>query len=151
MFFEYEEILEQQKMWLDDGFNPTINMRKGDDVTLQDKYYGVLCCAALLHHQDTAHQDADSPSSEPLTKLGSVVKVGGGWTHYENDSVLSALSGIFCDNECGANFTFTFDRYKLTKRGQHLIKQWSKRSADVTFTVYFPDGPEEAWIHIESF
>lgn len=149
MFFEYEEILEQQKMWLGEGFNPEITMRKqGDDVTLQNQYYGVLFCAAFLSLLETAHHDADSLSSGPLTKFGIATK-SGGFTRYENDSLRLAFNGVSCDNKFGTNFTFAFDGNKLTKRGRDLINQWSKRTTDVKVYVNFPDEPAEAWIFIE--
>lgn len=148
MLFEYEEILEQQKMWLGEGFNPKITMRKGDDVTLQDKYYGTLLCAALLSLLEMAHHDADSLSSGPLTKFGTATK-SGVVTRYENDNLQLALNGVSCDDKFGTNFTFAFDGNKLTKRGRDLINQWSKRSTDVKVCVNFPDELAEAWIHIE--
>ncbi|WP_323881588.1 hypothetical protein [Aeromonas caviae] len=148
MSFEYEEILEQQKIWLGEGFNPKITMRKGDDVTLQDKYYGTLLCAALLSLLEMAHHDADSLSSGPLTKFGTAITTGL-FTRYENDSLQLALNGVSCDDKFGTNFTFAFDRNKLTKRGLDLINQWSTRSTGVKVYVNFPDEPAEAWIHIE--
>ncbi len=148
MFFEYEEILEQQKVWLGEGFNPKITMRKGDDVTLQDKYYGTLFCAALLSLLETAHNDADSLSSGPLTKFGTAIK-SGVFIRYENDSLQPAFNGVSCDNKLGTNFTFAFDGNKLTKRGRDLINQWSKCPTDVKVYVNFPDEPAEAWIYIE--
>lgn len=124
----YDEMLKLCEYFIENGFNPEITHRKGENLQLSKccDYLKSSIGGILVDLHDLVFEEMRKhPELNPISIKGIKSK-----TCIMNDSITDYITGLFFDDKSGHSFTVYIDTTKMTTIGQIAFHKTIERHSD---------------------